>query len=169
MEDKLCISKLDDWYDVSIEHIRHYGGFTLLKKVGGILPLLMKHYGHHPWKKELFSSYKSSQKLLYRIVKNILPNEVVLMDFIHPDLKYPDSNANMELDIYCPNIRLALEYNGEQHYGHSDLFGSDRFQWERDRHKQLACESQGISLIRVPYWWKFDKYRQLECTFICSY
>jgi hypothetical protein len=57
----------------------------------------------------------------------------------------------MELDIYYPDLSLALEYQGEQHF--KDSFGNLQIQQIRDKEKQEACKKQGITLIPVPFWW----------------
>lgn len=47
-----------------------------------------------------------------------------------------------ELDIYLPDYKLAIEYDGI--YGHSKIKGI-----ERDIRKNHVCEKNGISLVRI--------------------
>jgi hypothetical protein len=63
----------------------------------------------------------------------------------------------LELDLYCPELRLAVEFNGEQHYvvvpkfhpyGARSLYG----QQQRDLRKRQKCLEHGVDLIVV----KFD-------------
>ena len=56
----------------------------------------------------------------------------------------------MELDIWLPELNLAFEYQGEQHY-------SDDVISRRDREKRSACKEAGIRLIEVPYTWDASK------------
>ena len=49
-----------------------------------------------------------------------------------------------ELDIYIPNYKLAIEYDGL--YFHSELQGKDK---NYHLNKTLACEKQGIQLIHI--------------------
>lgn len=59
------------------------------------------------------------------------------------------------LDIYIPGIRVALEYQGRQHYKSVDHFGGDVGLEDvqvRDRIKSEACEGQGIRIVEWPYW-----------------
>ncbi len=66
------------------------------------------------------------------------------------------SGTKIQLDVFLPNQNLAFEYQGEQHY--LDVFSLGT-QWQysmRDREKKIACNTQGISLIEVPYWWDFE-------------
>lgn len=59
------------------------------------------------------------------------------------------------LDIYIPSIRVALEYQGRQHYKSVDHFGGDSGLEDlqvRDRTKREACEAHGIRVVEWPYW-----------------
>ena len=50
--------------------------------------------------------------------------------------------SNHELDIWLPNIKVAIEYNGTYWHSLEDRKISDHF-------KKLQCESKGISLISI--------------------
>ena len=64
-------------------------------------------------------------------------------------------NFNLELDCYNPTLRLAVEYNGIQHYKYTPYFhrSKDYFmnQKYRDDMKRRMCKENGILLIEVPY------------------
>lgn len=60
----------------------------------------------------------------------------------------------MQLDVYIEELRLAVEYQGEQHYKPSYWNTTDvATQQMRDREKRNACEQHSITLIEIPYWW----------------
>lgn len=70
-------------------------------------------------------------------------------------LKNQITNCNMELDCYCQELQLAIEYNGRQHYEYiphfhssKDAFYTTRY---RDELKQQLCRDNGVTLIVVPY------------------
>ncbi|CAH6419524.1 Hypothetical protein POVR2_LOCUS26, partial [uncultured virus] len=72
-----------------------------------------------------------------------------------PELKNPKTKRNLELDLYIPELSLAVEYDGAQHRkvvkkfhrnGQADLDA----QRERDVLKDALCKQAGIHLIRVP-------------------
>lgn len=65
------------------------------------------------------------------------------------------TGANLELDCFNADLRLAIEYNGIQHYSYVPKFHSSpdalmttRY---RDATKRRLCRERGIDLIVVPY------------------
>lgn len=70
-------------------------------------------------------------------------------------LKNPETGRNLELDCYNEEYRLALEYNGVQHYNYTPHFHSDMARYEgqivRDHIKKILCDKNGVYLIIVPY------------------
>lgn len=80
---------------------------------------------------------------------------------VRPDwLKNPETGRNLELDCYNADLRLALEYDGRQHSEYVPHFHKNkqafRDQVTRDLMKDSMCRKLGITLIRVPYYIKFD-------------
>lgn len=65
------------------------------------------------------------------------------------------TGENLELDLYNNDLKLAVEYNGRQHYEFVPFFHQtrDKFQTQkyRDRMKQELCAKQKIFLIIVPF------------------
>lgn len=64
-------------------------------------------------------------------------------------------NFNLELDCFDPDLKLAVEANGIQHYKYVPYFhkNKDAFQNQqyRDELKRRMCKDNGITLIEVPY------------------
>ena len=64
-------------------------------------------------------------------------------------------NFNLELDCYCPELRLAVEYNGVQHYKFVPYFHKNKEaflnQKYRDDMKRRICKENGINLVEVPH------------------
>jgi len=65
------------------------------------------------------------------------------------------SGRNLELDCYCPELNLALEYQGEQHYRYKPWFHRNESEFQaqvyRDNMKRRILMEKGINLIEVPY------------------
>jgi hypothetical protein len=62
---------------------------------------------------------------------------------------------NLELDCYNSDMKLAVEYNGVQHYKYTPYFHKNKEhfmnQKYRDDMKRRICKEHGITLIEVPY------------------
>lgn len=64
----------------------------------------------------------------------------------------------MELDGYNEELRLAIEYNGRQHYQYDNFFHNNKKEFEeqkeRDSIKKKICTDNNIYLMVIPYWTK---------------
>jgi hypothetical protein len=67
----------------------------------------------------------------------------------------PLTGRKLELDCYNPELKIAAEYNGVQHYKYPNPFheSEEEFikQVQKDDYKVRRCDQLGIYLIRVPY------------------
>jgi hypothetical protein len=74
----------------------------------------------------------------------------------HECFKNPKTGRLLELDAYAPNIKVALEYNGIQHYKFPNPFHNSEKEFqegvERDNSKRELCKEHGITLIEIPYY-----------------
>ena len=75
---------------------------------------------------------------------------------IRPDfLKNPETNHNLELDCYNEDLKIAVEYNGAQHYKwpnkYHDKIEDFYKQVKHDEIKRDLCKINDIHLIEVPY------------------
>ena len=65
------------------------------------------------------------------------------------------TGTNLELDCYNEELKLAVEYNGQQHYKYSPYFHKTKEafhnQLYRDDIKKRLCKQNNIHLIEVPY------------------
>ena len=102
--------------------------------------------------------YQKKQSIGERICQNIIEEIYPNNKFkkIRPNwLKNTDTNKNMELDIYCDELKIAIEYNGKQHYEFIEYFhkNENNFdkQCERDKLKNELCVQNCIKLITIPY------------------
>ena len=73
-----------------------------------------------------------------------------------PDfMQNPVTKENLELDLYNEELKLAIEYNGRQHYEYVPFMHTTKesfySQQYRDLIKQDLCKKNGIELIIVPY------------------
>jgi hypothetical protein len=70
------------------------------------------------------------------------------------------NNFNLELDCYNPELGLALEYNGIQHYKFTPFFHKNKEaflnQKYRDDMKRRICKENRITLVEIPYTVKYE-------------
>ena len=89
-----------------------------------------------------------SETVLYQIVCRIVHPACVLRHF------RPEWLGGLELDIYVPDRRLAIEYQGEQHFHSIEVWGGDEGLGElkaRDARKAKTCKQHGTRLITFDY------------------
>ncbi len=77
-----------------------------------------------------------------------------------PFLKSTETGKNLELDCFNPELKLAVEYSGRQHFEWPSFpnFTKEQFlsQIRRDRFKRMKCDEYGVYLITVPYTVKLE-------------
>ena len=89
-----------------------------------------------------------SETSLYRIVQAILPAQTIERH------ARPEWLGGLELDIYVPALKVAIEYQGQQHFHPIDAWGGQEALEKlkkRDARKAKICNQQGIRLITVDY------------------
>lgn len=77
-------------------------------------------------------------------------NKVRLSELMNPITGFP-----LELDCYNPELKVAIEYNGQQHYQMTPYYHQSNADFHnqqyRDYIKSELCTKNGIKLIVVPY------------------
>ena len=84
-----------------------------------------------------------SEKEVLKYVKSIYNGTIIEND--RTQMQPNDENKwieNHELDIWLPDIRVAIEYNGTYWHSIPSIIESDKF-------KEIQCESKDIKLISI--------------------
>lgn len=100
-----------------------------------------------------------SENLLFNILDQIFGSERHKSHARPKWLRNPQTGRPLELDRYYPQLNIAFEYNGEQHYKLALNFTKNTetaqnrlfSQQYRDNVKKEICLKQGVSLIVVKY------------------
>ncbi len=88
------------------------------------------------------------EEKVYSILKELFPNNYIR--------RHDRKTLNgLELDFNLPELRLGVEYDGEQHFDRKlceEVFKSDFDALQkRDREKNKRCRKKNINLIRIKY------------------
>jgi len=105
---------------------------------------------------------KKDNRMINILKNRIFKNEerlgfIISKIFVSEHIKKHDRRRikPFELDFYIHNLKLAFEYDGEQHYDKKvceEVFKSDfEAQRRRDIKKNALCRRKKIKLIRVKY------------------
>ena len=100
------------------------------------------------WKREIANSPWITENQLYQILRRVLKG-VEVLQHARPTWLEPQ-----HLDVYVPEVGIAVEYMGQQHFDPLDFFGGEpafKLVIERDRKKAELCREYGIELIRVRF------------------
>lgn len=84
------------------------------------------------------------ESTLYGLVRELFPDNLVLRE------ASPDWLGRMRLDIYLPELKLAVEHHGEQHYRPLAVFGGEEAHErvvERDALKRRFCAENGVACV----------------------
>lgn len=161
LEQQLNIVNPQNWFKVSHEHLSKLGAASLLLKYGGMRNVLQLIYPKQNWDflDGNRSTWLKSQNFLSDMVADILKlnSSDIKFNYKHPTLQFSQSTRTIELDIYIPSLSLAFEYQGEHHYHFHYLYGDPQVHQRRDQEKKRLCQSVGITLIEIPYWWNKEK------------
>lgn len=114
--------------------------------------MLSKNLTAETAKTEIFlilglTKWKSETKL-YTIIKELFKEEIIIRE------ASPSWLNRQRLDIFLPNLNLAIEYQGEQHYKPIDVFGGQNSfsaNINRDQIKKEKCIENGVDLIEFKY------------------
>jgi len=167
---------LDAWYRVSVDQIP--ARFHAIE--GGLASILRCAYPDHPWSEESFALHRkrmASQLRLHSLMqrhlsakgslssyKSIYIYELTIGNLGEEHVKIPSSRLDpidqskirrqeSEIDLYFGNLKLAIEYQGVQHYFDRFVFGETNVTSEVDVLKAVDCAMQQITLLEVPHWW----------------
>ena len=94
-----------------------------------------------------------SEELVYNIVKKLYKEYQVIYQY--KPFYLSTDGGNMSYDIYICGLKIAIEYQGKQHFEPVEFFGgveNYQEQQKRDKLKALRSQENGIKLIYVNYW-----------------
>jgi len=132
------------------------GTYSNLSSIKNEIPFIAKP----PEKKYVFRPddrcFKSKGELLTcKVFEEFLKRKVHVN--VRPNwFRNPKTGHKLEFDLYDPKSKIAIEYDGKQHFEYCPYFHKSEkdfyCQLERDNFKNEKCLELGIKLIRIPYF-----------------
>ena len=98
-----------------------------------------RHLSISPWVRE---------DKLYELVSKIFPTSIIRRE------ASPSWLGQQRLDIFLPELGLAIEHQGEQHFRPIAAFGGDqgfRKTQERDERKRRLCVCNGVTIVDIRF------------------
>ena len=97
---------------------------------------------------------KTSELICIHLIEKIYPG--YNFHTVRPKFLLFEKDNPLELDGYNEELKLAIEYNGIQHYKFTEHFHRGgvedlNYQIKKDKFKEEKCKEQGICLITIPY------------------
>lgn len=89
-----------------------------------------------------------SETTLFKIVKTLFSNKNVIHHYRGKELE------GLEIDIWITDLKLGIEYQGEQHFKMIEHWGGEeglKKRIESDRKKKVLCKKLGYNLIEFKY------------------
>ena len=162
LKSKLGIKSMEDWYALDQIRLQRYNGAGMHRRFSGSPEAMLRYFfPDFEWNTELFNNIGKNEALVLRYAREIFPESEVLSQFKHDKVRSSKTNQKLEFDVWIPKHKIAIEYQGEQHYSESwtGIMGQKEFEKikQRDIDKKKACKTLDICLIEVPYTWDQSK------------
>lgn len=147
---KNLITQSDSESTVSLGTIAdNYGSSSMINQCHKAKQQWLEHLDRHQQEKR----DSMGEKLTRRALEQLYGKK---FDKIRPDwFKNPKTGRPLELDGYCPELKMAFEYHGVQHREFPNGFHKTEQEFydqvARDIYKAQRCEKLGIYLIITDY------------------
>lgn len=100
-----------------------------------------------------------SEIRVFELTKKLYPKNKVVFQH-RPYYLKTDYGSQLSYDIFIPNLDIAIEYRGKQHYEVIDFFGGKETFIDTQRRDVLKAQlshKHGIKLIYINYWEEITK------------
>ena len=134
---------VSDWYGLQIQ--KHYAPYVDLLTRSTHMDV---RTARAEAKRRLSISRWVREDELYRLVANLFPSTTIRREASPPWL------GHQRLDILLPELDLAIEHQGEQHYRPVEAFGGVAAfakSQERDARKRALCKKHGVTVVDIRF------------------
>lgn len=156
----LCLSRdkrENEWSDNEEKVLKEKYGKVNIDEMLRLLPdrnwmgIITKVYRMRLVDKSISRIMSDGEKLMKSFLDIILVGEQYI-DNCRPEWLINDrTNKRMEIDRFYPELSLAFEYNGRQHYRFSEKYHKDENEFKEQQYRDLRkihiCQEKGIQLF----------------------
>ena len=121
---------------------------------------------YEPVEKKLYINDKNGQKRKLKINQKSFENRIrkILTNYFQKEfkcvrpnwLRNPLSGRNLEIDMFCEDLKIGLEFHGCQHIKYIPYFHKTEQHFKdqllRDQLKARICKENGIKLIIIYHY-----------------
>lgn len=132
-----------DWFGDQIQ--KHFGPYVDLLVRGTNMDLRTAKVEA---RRKLSLNRWVREEELYILISRLFPNTTVRRE------ASPNWLGQLRLDIYLPELKLAVEHQGEQHFRSIDAFGGELAfakTKERDVRKRTLCRENGVTVVDIRF------------------
>lgn len=152
----LEIQEADDWYRVSHDLVFEHAGAGIADRYGNsVARLVMENLPELGLVADKFVYYSKAEEAMALQLQPLFPGAVMHRRYRSRDYRF-SSGRSVEMDVYFPELRLAFEYQGEQHFVAREFFGGAAGLADtqrRDAEKRKVLEAAKIKLVEVLHTW----------------
>ncbi|SDY23488.1 endonuclease domain-containing protein [Nitrosomonas sp. Nm33] len=112
---------------------QHHASIQLIDEAKTLIRALSETHNDH-------SNARSQAELFLFNVLELIPDTCGIFK-LNTRMPFTFGNQAMEIDLYAPEERIAVEIDGYYHFQESKI-------WRRDRRKDLELQLQGILVLR---------------------
>jgi len=134
--------------------ISHYAFSEMVDYYEGIIPKSESSWVYTNLQIAFKETKWVNENKVFTIAREVLPKERVIRE------ASPYWLNKQRLDVYFPELNMAIEYQGKQHFEAIEYFGGDEAfirNQERDKIKYKLCIENGVDLIYINYTEKVNK------------
>ena len=134
---------LADWYGAQIQ--RHYEPYVDFLVCSTDMDI---RTAKSETKRRLSINRWIREDELCRLITRLFPTNTIRREASPPWL------GRQRIDIYLPELKLAIEHQGEQHYRPIGAFGGEQAfasVQERDERKRTLCQENGVTVVDIRF------------------
>lgn len=152
IKDVLKITHSNDFYTVCEDDFDNNNLSSLLRIYKGSRNAIIELYPEYTFSPALFEKIGKQAIRLYCILCHMIPEVDIIWKYKDRSNRFTKSQYPMEIDIFIPELKWGIEYQGAQHEKNPPHWGGETIGKElkeRDKEKRKAFTESGVSVFEL--------------------